>query len=341
MIDAATRSELAAARRLVAGARCWVLSDGKIGDEVQCLGVAEALGLAAEVRRVAPRKPWVWLMPWGGIDPAEAPAKPGSPLAAPYPDIAIASGRRTVSYLRHVKRASGGKTFTVYLKDPRSGAGSADFLWVPQHDRLRGENVLVTLTSPHRLSPERLLAARAAPPYGLDRLPHPRVALVIGGNSHHHRFTDADIADFAGHVRQLAEAGAGLMATASRRTPPSLAGALRTIVTERGGFFWDGTGENPYPAMLALADAVVVTADSVNMVGEALVTGKPVHIVEPSGGSAKITKFLSELRAAGLVRPFAGRIEGSTYTPVDATQTIAVALAQRFAAVRAQLKDLP
>ena len=79
---------------------CWVLTDGKAGDEVQCLGVAEELGLTPEIRRVAPRAPFVWLMPWGPIDPREAPARPGSPIAPPFPDILIASGRRTVPYLR-------------------------------------------------------------------------------------------------------------------------------------------------------------------------------------------------------------------------------------------------
>lgn len=335
--DAPPSSDLDAARALISGARCWVLSDGKMGDEAQCLGVSERLGLEAEIHRVAPRKPWVWLMPWGGIDPADAPHKPGSPIAGPFPDIVIASGRRTASYLRRIKAASGGQTFTVFLKDPRSGSSTADFIWVPAHDRLRGENVLTTLTSPHRLSVDRLTLARANPPYGLGALASPRVALVIGGNSQHHTFTEADIARLSADLRKLAASGAALMATASRRTPPALDAALRSIVSSANGFYWDGTGENPYPAMLALADAVVVTADSVNMVGEALVTGKPVFTFEPSGGTAKITKFLSELRAAGLVHPFAGGIEGATTPPVDATEMIAVALAQRFARHRARL----
>ncbi|HRK23781.1 MAG TPA: mitochondrial fission ELM1 family protein [Beijerinckiaceae bacterium] len=322
--------DLALARAGVAGARVWVLSDGKAGDEVQCLGVAERLGLEPELRRVKPRAPYLWLMPWGGIDPAEAPGRPGSPLAGPLPDIAIASGRRTASYLRKVKALSGGRCFTVFLKDPRCGAGTADFLWVPEHDRLRGANVLATLTSPHRISPERLAAARTNPPYGLDRLPGPRVAVLIGGDSAHHRFTPGDIATLLAHCTRLAETGATLMATASRRTPPALAGALTELVRGSGGFFWDGTGENPYIALLALADAVVVTADSVNMAGEAAATGKPVLLFEPSGGSDKITRFLRQLERAGVVHRFDGTIAGSPYQPIDSTPAIAAELARRY-----------
>lgn len=327
--------DLDAAHQAVAGASCWVLTDGKAGDEVQCLGVAERLGLEPVIRRVTPGRPWVWLMPWGGIDPKDNPDRPGSPLAPPFPDIAIASGRRAVSYLRHLRKASGRRTFTVFLKDPRTGASAADLIWVPAHDSLRGDNVLVTLTSPHRLSPERLAAARRNPPHGLGHLPAPRVALVVGGNSQHHRFSERDIAGFLARLTMVAQAGHRLMATTSRRTPPELAVAVRALVEQSGGFCWDGTGENPYTAMLALADAVIVTADSVNMVGEALVTGRPVWTVEPSGGSAKIARFLEALYATGNVRPLIDSVEGPAYLPVDATQAIAVELARRFSLHRA------
>jgi hypothetical protein len=64
----------------------WVLTDGKAGDELQCLGVAERLGVTPEIRRVKPRSPWAWLMPRGPIDPREAPDRPDSPLHPPFPD---------------------------------------------------------------------------------------------------------------------------------------------------------------------------------------------------------------------------------------------------------------
>jgi mitochondrial fission protein ELM1 len=326
------------ARTLVAGATCWILSDGKAGDEVQCLGVAEALGLAPEIRRVAPRAPFAWAMPWGGIDPREAPQRPGSPLAGALPDIAIASGRRTVPYLRKLKALSSGRTFTVFLKDPRIGTRAADFIWVPEHDRLRGDNVLATLTSPHRISPQRIDEAAARPPHGIGDLAHPRVAVLIGGDSRHHTFTPQDIDAFAASLRSLAASNVRLIATASRRTPQALAQHCRAIVQASGGIFWDGTGENPYIAMLALSDAVVVTADSVNMVGEAVATGRPVLVFEPGGGTAKITAFLSGLSSLGAIRPFTGSLPTYTYPPIDATPRIAEVLARRYASFRTNRK---
>ncbi|MHB2167719.1 mitochondrial fission ELM1 family protein [Alsobacter sp. R-9] len=313
---------------------CWVLTDGKAGDEVQCIGVAEALGLTPEVRRVAPRPPWSWLMPWGPVDPREAPGRPGSPIRPPYPDLVIASGRRAVASLRRIRRETRGRTFTVFLKDPRTGTGTADLIWVPQHDALRGDNVIVTLTSPHRIHAERLATARAAPPPALAALPSPRVALLVGGDSRHHRFTDEDIGRLARQVEDLAAQGVSLMATTSRRTPPALAEKVAATVRRAGGFVWDGTGDNPYVPMLALADAVLVTADSVNMVGEACATGRPVLVFEPSerrpGSARKAKAFVQGLRDHGAVQISQGRLESHAYEPLNSTPVIAAVLAERL-----------
>ncbi|MBM6583388.1 mitochondrial fission ELM1 family protein [Microvirga sp. BT689] len=306
----------------------WVLTDGKAGDELQALSVAEALGLTPEIRRVRPKPPFAWLMPWGPIDPRERPGAAGSPLAPPLPDLLIASGRRAVAYLRFVKRASGGRTYTVFLKDPRTGPETADFIWSPVYDRLRGPNVLTTLTPPHRVSAQRIEAARARPDQRLARLPHPRTAVLAGGNSRHHRFTDQDIARFTGHLTTLAETGAGLMVTASRRTPAALREALIALTSRHGGFFWDGTGENPYVDLLALADFVVATADSFNMIGEAAVTGRPILVFTPSGGHPKLDVYMDELKSHGIVHPFEGRLVGGPYEPLNSTPKVAEAIAQ-------------
>jgi mitochondrial fission protein ELM1 len=302
----------------------WVLTDGKAGDEQPCVGLAESLGLRPAVRRVAPSWPFTWLGPWAPADPREG--SPG-PLAPPYPALAIATGRRAVPYLRALKRRSGGRTFTVFLKDPRTGAGTADLIWVPEHDALRAPNVIATLTPPHRVSARALAAARAAPDPRLAALPRPRVAVLAGGDSRHYRFTLEDVARFTRALEALAGTGAGLMITASRRTPPLLLSALQGLA-EKGGFLWDGTGENPYVALLALADAVVVTADSANMVGEAAATGAPILVFEPSGGHMKLTATLEALEKAGAVHVFHGRLEGERYAPIDATPMIARAVAE-------------
>lgn len=311
---------------------CWLLTDGKIGDEVHCLGIAEALGLSYEMRRVAPRLPWVWLMPWGPIDPRERPDRPGSPIAPPYPDLLIASGRRAVPYLRYVKRASHGRTFTVFLKGPRARA-AADVIWVPQHDSLRGDNVLVTVTSPHTVSRKTLKSAREAPPPEIAALPHPRIAVLLGGNSGAFVYNERTNRRLAATLRSICETTphASFMVTPSRRTPPSTLQTAREALSGRRAIIWDGTGENPYLDFLAHADFILAPADSINMVGEAVATGASVYIFRPEGGGSKVERYLASLKEIGAVRDLNGPLEAFHYEPIDATPVIAEEIRRRFA----------
>lgn len=308
------------------GRRAWILTDGKAGDENQCLGVARALGVEAEVRRVPAAGPFAWFAPWGPADPRLR--RQGGALHGPLPDLAIASGRRAVPALRACRRL--GVPFIAYLKDPRTGPGTADFIWVPEYDRLRGPNVLTTLTSPHLLSAERLAAARAAPDPRLAGLGHPRVAVLLGGGSRHLRFTEAEAARLAGGLRRLVSEGGRLMVTASRRTPEGLRRAARSLAAETDGFFWDGSGENPYLALLALADTIVVTSDSINMVSEAVATGMPVLLFELPGTPPRHVRMFDALKEAGAVAGFNGLFVDLRYSPINATPVIARALADAY-----------
>lgn len=320
--------------RLPTGTRAWVLLSGKIGHEVNCLGVARELGLEPVLRPVNPRPLYQFFAPWGPADPRD------SALQGPLPDLVFASGRATAPYLRAIKKASNGKTFTIFLQDPRIGTRAADLIWVPEHDRLRGENVCVTLTSPHHLRPAVLAHARAHPDPRLAHLPARRIGLVLGGPSGNHRFEPRDFMMLAAVAREILLAGHGLMVTPSRRTPPELMEAIQAAVTSarRPGqaFVWTGEGENPYAQILAQAQALIVTGDSANMLGEACATGVPVHVYEPTGRSEKMTGFLDRLVDAGAVRRLPDRRDGDwmdahwSYEPVDATAQIASTIVQRY-----------
>jgi mitochondrial fission protein ELM1 len=317
--------------------RVLILTSGLIGHETNCLGVVEALGLPFEKVVVRPRWLFKSLSPFGPVDPKDRPGRPGSVLETPLPDIAIASGRAAVPYIRALKRAGGDKLFAVFMQHPRYAEREFDLIWTPEHDRLTGPNVLATLTSPHPFSAARLAACRATPDPRVTTLPAPRAAVVLGGPSGAHDYRPADLQRLADAVAAIAAQGYSVMATPSRRTPPALIEAVRRgleAADAKRVFLWDGAGDNPYGQMLAHADAMLVTGDSVNMVGEAVSTGAPVHVFMPSGGGRRIDSFIAALEQRGAVRLFAGRIEKFTYEPIDSSAEIAQAIAERFAARR-------
>lgn len=319
--------------------RCWVMTDGKIGMETQCIGLAEAMGFVPEVKRLATRAPWRWLIPalwppgFGAVDPR------GDILAPPWPDLLIATGRQSVVPALAVKRASAGRAFLVQIQRPGLAPARFDVVVTPAHDRLAGANVVETLGSMHRISAARLAAEAETARPGLAHLPRPLVAVLLGGPNKVYRWTDAALRRLGDDLARLCEEqGCGLAISASRRTGADAFARLRARLQDHPAVFWqEGDGPNPYFGWLALADALVVTVDSVNMASEACSTGKPVFVAALDGGSAKFRRFHDRLAQAGMTRPFAGRFERWSYAPLDETARVAGELTRRLAAHRAAL----
>jgi hypothetical protein len=330
--DAATTPDTSAAA--LGGLTCWVVTDGKAGMEIQCLGLAEALGLDAEVKRVSVGKPWRWLPAALIKDPLSTLGPKGDRLAPPWPDLWIASGRQTVALTRDIRHLSGGRSFTVQIQNPVIDPAAFDLIVTPEHDRLSGGNVLTTRGSLGRVTPERLAeaAARFAPRYA--HLPERRLAVLIGGNNKVFRLDALTMTRLTDQLTALARGGWGLMVTASRRTGARNEEILRRGLAGLPAEIWDGQGENPYFGILALADHVVVTGDSVNMVSEAASTGRPVHVVHLRGRSPKFTRFHEALVSAGITRPFTGTLENWDYTPLAETRRAAAEIRRRLLARR-------
>lgn len=309
----------------MSGPRCWLLSEGYAGLQAQGLGLAEAAGLAPEPRVLAPRPPW-------GVLSARLWPSPLAPVAAavapPLPDIAITCGG-TAAVVGAALRLRGVRV--VQVQHPRIDPRRFDVVVVNRHDRLTGPNVIVTRTALHRVTSERLAAAAEAWRPEFAALPRPLVAVLVGGSNGRFRL-DASVGQ--GLAAQLAGMmdcdRVGLMLTPSRRTDPAVMRALAAALAPRGAFVWDGTGENPYFGMLALADAVVVTEDSVSMVSEAVATQAPVFLAELPGQSRRIGQFTQDLLADGRVRRFAGRLELWPTAPLDDTAAAGAEVRRRL-----------
>lgn len=312
--------------------RCWVVTDGKVGMENQCLGLAEAMGLTPEVKRIRLREPWRALNPWLPIIGRRVFHADSAPFLPPWPDLIIASGRQSAGPALYARKRSRGRTFVVQIQDPGAPASKFDLVVVPRHDKLRGDNVLVTTGALHRVTPARLAEAAGAWAPRLDHLPRPRAAVLIGGDNGVYRLTPAVMDRLASDLAGLARDGWSLMVTPSRRTGAGNEARLRAALAGLPADIWDGTGDNPYFGYLGLADAVIVTSDSVNMVTEAAATGKPVHVVDLEGGSAKFAAFHAMMRETGVTRPFAGRIEDWDHPPLLETERVAAMVWERYRA---------
>ena len=306
--------------------------------ENQCLGLAEAMDLAPVVKRIVLRTPWKHLSPFLRLGLRHAVAHGG--ITPPWPELVIASGRQSVPAGLAVRQGSAGSAFLVQIQDPAIHPRLFDLVVVPEHDRLRGPNVLATRGALHRVTPARLAEAATGFAGRLADLPRPRIAVLIGGDNAVFRLSPALTERLAGQLAELAaRGGAGLMVTPSRRTGAGNEAILRRHLTGLPAEIWDGTGENPYFAYLGLADAIIATGDSVNMVSEAAATGKPVHVVDLEGGSPKFRAFHRSMAEAGVTRPFTGRLEHWTYPVVDEPRRVADEIHRRLAQRRGAVPD--
>ena len=308
------------------GRRCWIISDGVAGHMAITRGVAETLGLAIDVKLVAPRAPWRHLAPLGPADPGQLKAL----LAEPLPDIVLGAGRQTVPFVRALKRAG---AFTVLFQSPRASLSSAHVIWAPTHDGLQGSNVISTLTPPHRFTPQTLDALRREVPPAIAALPSPKVALLIGGPGAGYRYSPHTIRIFGELAREVAAMAGSLLISPSRRTPADLLAAVDEETREVPRILLRSDGPNLYPYFLASADFFIVTADSVNMTGEACATGNPVYVFSPPGGRGKFVRFHEALTEYGATRPLPApmqALEAWNYEPLASAEQVAAEIEARW-----------
>jgi len=310
---------------------CWVVTEGKAGMENQALGLAEAIGYPVSVKRLNVRQPWRSLPSALWFRPFSALASSGDTLEPPWPDLLIGCGRLSIPLSIAVRRASGGNTYTVQMQHPRVAFSNFDLVVPPRHDHASGDNVIETKGAVHRVTAERLSEEADKFSETLTHLPRPLVAVLVGGNSKVHKLTADTTYTLGANLKKIVVHGAGLAVTASRRTGVDNERILREMLDRKKALMWDGSGDNPYFGYLGLADAIIVTSDSVSMVSEAASTGKPVYVAELEGGSRKFDEFHALMRADGHTRPFTGELEDWTPPRLDDTERVAAEVLRRLA----------
>jgi hypothetical protein len=196
----------------------------------------------------------------------------------------LASGRENEPVARWIRHQSGGSARIVQVGRPWGPIADYDLVvTTPQYRLPTRDNVLHNTAPLHRITPKRLAAASREWADRLAELPRPMIAVLVGGHSGPYALTRRSGERLAVEASALAaRLGGSLLVTTSARTPDAAARALeRGLDGPHLIYRWRrGDRDNPYFAFLALADEIIVTADSMSMVGEAVATGKRVHLFD-------------------------------------------------------------
>jgi mitochondrial fission protein ELM1 len=270
--------------------RIWLLVGEKAGDNAQAAAIAGAIGLPYETRRIAVQERWRTRKPrvratLDHVDRARSDA-----LEPPWPDLVLAIGRRLSSVALWIRDRSQGRTRIVRIGQPRTLlARRFDLVVASAQYRARESEHTVALGLPlMRVDPGAVAAAAGAWKPRFADLARPLTALLVGGATSPVVFDAAVARDLADRAAAAARPGT-LYATTSRRTPDAVVAALAERLPASARLHrWSADGaENPYLALLGLADRFVVTSDSITMLVEVARLGKPLAIYElpPSRGA--------------------------------------------------------
>jgi mitochondrial fission protein ELM1 len=284
----------------------WAISDGAAGNERQAVALARALGAAEpRVLQLTARVPWRWFSPRAIAGARYAfGGEFARLLRGPLPGAAVGCGRQAALALQLLRRASNGACRTVQILDPRIEPDQFDAVVAPAHDGLQEDNVVITRGALNDIDDAWLARARDAWPQ-FAHLPAPRTVLLLGGSTRALPFDEAYWRALATRLGQwLTRDGGSLLVTSSRRSPDWLREAARAEFSAVPGLQWHGEddGPNPYPGLLAWADRIVVTPDSVNLLSEACATRVPVFALADAPLKGKLDVFLRELVTMGRVR---------------------------------------
>lgn len=325
----------------------WALSEsGAVGMQNQALGLAEALAAGGGFE--APRAIEVafrWPYTWAPMHPAFASLNALTPdtreaVVKPWPDVLITCGRKSALLALAIKRASGGQTMLIHVQDPKANPRHWDLLVVPEHDRVRGPNVLVSKGALHRVTRQKLADGAEAIRGRVAHLPRPLLAVLVGGNNRYYTLDAEWMQDFIAGLRlAVGASGGGILATVSRRTGDEEANLLRGALATLPSELWDGEGPNPYFGYLGLADAILVTCDSVSMISEACATGKPVYVARLPGESKRFDSFFDNLLKRRLIRWFDNRLDLWTNGRLDDMDGIADAVRSSIGLPPARLSN--
>lgn len=305
------------------------LSDGRAGNARQAQALAVALAPDAGEVVLAPRAPWRWLSPLRLPVDSMALGPAFTALLATPPALAVGCGRQAALATR-ILRDRGARV--VQVLDPRLPARHWDLVVAPAHDGLRGGNVITLAGSLHPVDDAWLARGRHDFP-DFAELPAPRIAVLVGGPSAHAGFDlDAFEALMAMAEAMAAREGGSLLVTTSRRTPEAVRTALRTRPRRVPTLAWTGAadGVNPYAGLLAWADRIASTADSVNMLSEACATAAPVFVQRPDAVRGRPRAYIDDLLARGRIRPLDAAAAPFAATPLRETARVAAEVRARL-----------
>ena len=239
-------------------------------------------------------------------------------------DIIISCGRKSVIPSICLKKNSKKKVYNIHIQNPKVSLKNFDIIITPEHDGLNGENVILSKGSIHYLTNEELVKNRE---YLSERLNKEKeyLALILGGPNKYYDYNDNNLTKVFDKVKSLLEKN-NLQAIIipSKRTPKKIIN-LSNNYFGKDHLVINDIDKKAYLSGLSLAKYIVVTCDSISMISEAALTGKPIYIAEipAKKNDYRFRSFRELFGKLNIVKDLEEKVEIWNYEILDETNRIA------------------
>ena len=309
--------------------KALLLTEGYHGMISQVEGLAKALN--ADFQHKIVRLNWLW----NYIPPKLSPVSRLILKDEQYItenekfDLVISCGRKSVIPSIFIKKKNK-KIFTIHIQNPKVRFNNFDLIVAPEHDELKGENIITSKGAIHYITRLEIEKAR---PYLHNKIQNEKiVSLILGGPNKYYNFSNEELTNIFGEIKSsFISQGYKAIIIPSMRTPKRIIDlAINEFLTD--GFVVNSVDKQAYLSSLAIANSIVVTCDSTSMISEAAASGKPIFVahMQPKRNNYRFKRFYKLFRELGVIKNLGEKVENWTYDSFNEAERIATIINSRL-----------
>ena len=247
-------------------------------------------------------------------------------------DIIISCGRKSVIPSIYLKNSSNKKIFNIHIQDPKVDLKHFDFIVAPEHDAMKGQNVISTRGAIHYLTENEINENKDYLNSFIKKDERKIWTLIMGGPTKYYDYSPKNINNIFKKINELSKIhNFQLVAIPSMRTPINIIHYAKEYFGEDHTVIMD-VDKKAYLSALAIAQNIIVTCDSSSMISEAALTGKPIYIASilPKKKDKRFQRFRNLFRELNITRNLGEEIKDWNYQKLDETNRVANIIKQKI-----------
>ena len=237
-------------------------------------------------------------------------------------DIVISCGRKSVIPSIYLKKKFKNKIMNIHIQDPKVSLNNFDFIVAPEHDGIKGKNVLTTKGAIHYLRNNELSENEnyLKPKINKEKL----ITLIVGGPNKYYDYNDKTIDEIFLKIKDnFINKGYQLIFIPSMRTPQNVINKAKNYFSENQ-IIITNVDKKAYLSSLKLANHIVVTCDSTSMISEAAMTGKPIYVAQMLAikNNKRFKKFFELFKSLNIIKDLGNSVDVWNYEKLNETDKI-------------------